>query len=78
VNPNASDEADARALALRLAGPDGAERLLGEAREEVAAIVAEQDFRAEVERVATELLRRRDLDSEAIRTLTTEEPHPRS
>jgi len=70
--PGHSGEAGASDLALRLAGPAGADQLLEEARQQAAAIVAEKDFRADVERIAVQLLRRRELDSEAIRELTKE------
>jgi hypothetical protein len=72
VNAAASDEANARTLAVRLAGPHRADRLLDEARTEVAAMVAEPAFRADVARLAGELLRRRELDGEAIRALLAE------
>ena len=71
MTADAADRAVAHAFAVKLAGRDGADRLLDEARAEVTAMVAEPAFRADVERLAGELLRRRELDGEAISALLT-------
>ena len=44
MKPGDSDQAEARDLAFRLAGPAGADQLLEEARQQVAAIVAKENF----------------------------------
>jgi hypothetical protein len=69
TDPNADDEREARALARRIAGPAGADRLLAEARVQVAAICAEPGFRSEVESLARELLRRRTLNAADVAAL---------
>jgi hypothetical protein len=64
--PMVPDEQQARDIAVRLAGREGADALLEAARTQVARLVAEPAFLADVERVACELLRRRELTGDDI------------
>ena len=72
-----TDSARAWRLALELARGGGrAEQLLAEAYAQADAMVARPGFRAAAERVAVELLRRRELSGEGLAQLTKQQPHP--